>query len=57
MSNEPTRWEYCITFKEDINEFLLNYFGEDGWELVNVESWLDGRQLIFKRPVNEDFEK
>lgn len=58
---EPIKWEYCVTFFHPDKEYTrftikqeLNIYGEDGWELVNV----DGGTAYFKRPIckgeNED---
>ena len=51
------KWQYKITSiqKVDIRilESKLNEYGEDGWELVAIESGEEDYDLIFKRKIQQ----
>ena len=51
---EPTRWEYATApLLIHATQQILNNWGQDGWELVQVVPGPNPEQLVayFKRPV------
>jgi hypothetical protein len=62
MSNEPTgatgaatTWEYLTApILTHVSQQILNNFGADGWELVQVVPGANADSLVgyFKRPVS-----
>lgn len=51
MAEDLKRWEYKkISGNDVLNETILNKFGQEGWELVNVPSAGSG---IMKRPAKK----
>jgi len=53
MSDAPTRWEYAtVPLLIHATKQILDQWGEDGWELVNVVPGPTGEQLVayMKRP-------
>ena len=45
--SEPTRWEYAtVPLLTHATKQILDQWGEDGWELVQVVSGPDGTGLV-----------
>lgn len=47
----PEAWEYAtVPLVEHATQEILNQWGEDGWELVNVVAQAQGLIAYLKRP-------
>ncbi len=47
-------WEYKVVPNLDVSEELLNYLGQQGWELIGFDPRAENiNRLIFKRPCKQ----